>query len=99
MSFSNPLRPEKPDEARDSGWELQSPSVLRETTEAIRGIGYATRKGASALLTSPLRVVRGSLDLAGNVIKAPQKYVLNPASKVLDKGISVISKTVGGEDQ
>ncbi|MDD4628566.1 MAG: hypothetical protein PHE68_04210 [Candidatus Peribacteraceae bacterium] len=98
MSFSNPLRPEKPDEARDAGWELKSPSVLSETYQAIRGIGHGIRKMVAITLTSPFRVARSGLDLTGNALKAPQKYLLNPASKVLDAGVNIISRNVGGED-
>jgi len=98
MFFSNPLRPEKPDEAKNSGWELQSPSVLSETTQAIRGIGHGVRKSVALLLTALPRTARSMVDLTGNALKAPQKYLLNPASRVLDTGINAISRTVGGDD-
>lgn len=98
MSFSNPLRPEKPDEAKDAGWELKSPSVVSEVHQAIRGIGHGVRKSVALILTSLPRMIRSGLDLTGNAFKAVPKYGTNPASKVLDAGINVVSRNVGGDD-
>lgn len=95
----NPLklfRPPSPEDAAKSGVKLNAPSLPSDVGEAVGGIWHSIRHATAGLLSIPTRLVGGTLSLASNVLRMPEKLISNPVNRLMDYWHARMHKVVAG---